>query len=176
MSNMLRQFFESQPDCVVTAFFSDGNFPVRDIVAARPHLVIIQNTVINEVKRTTLQRFFPNTIIASWVDSRIDQARMNELVTIAKQKVITEFQFDRPDGQHRAGKQLSPIRFINNLTGKERQVLQLLAEGHTYPSVCGELLISYETLRTHVQHIYSKLGVKRVNEAVAKARKEKLVR
>jgi hypothetical protein len=119
---MLRQFFESQPDCLVTAFFSDGNFPVRDIVAARPHLVIIQNTVINEVKRTTLQRFFPNTIIASWVDSRIDQARMNELLITAKQKIVNEFQFDRPDGQQQTGKLHSPIHFINNLTIKERQV------------------------------------------------------
>ena len=42
-------------------------------------------------------------------------------------------------------------------------------------TIADKIFISYETVRTHVKHIYKKLHVASASEAVAKAIKERLV-
>ena len=54
-----------------------------------------------------------------------------------------------------------------NLTGRERQILQLLADDHDLYTIADELYISYATVRNHVQHILAKLRVHSIMEAVA---------
>jgi LuxR family maltose regulon positive regulatory protein len=46
-----------------------------------------------------------------------------------------------------------------DLTPKEREVLQLLTQELTYDQVGGRLDISVNTVRTHVRVIYRKLAV-----------------
>jgi DNA-binding NarL/FixJ family response regulator len=55
------------------------------------------------------------------------------------------------------------------LTGRELQVLQLLAAGLTQESIAKELYISSKTVGTHIQRVLSKLGVHSRTEAVALA-------
>jgi len=55
------------------------------------------------------------------------------------------------------------------LTDRERQVLQLLAEGLTQTAIAAELYISPKTVGTHIQRILTKLGVHSRAEAVASA-------
>ncbi len=45
------------------------------------------------------------------------------------------------------------------LTERERQVLQAIAQGKSYAKVAQDLFISYETVRSHIKNIYSKLSV-----------------
>jgi DNA-binding CsgD family transcriptional regulator len=45
------------------------------------------------------------------------------------------------------------------LTPREVEVLRLLADGETVPSVAVQLEISESTVRTHVEHMRGKLGV-----------------
>lgn len=45
------------------------------------------------------------------------------------------------------------------LTGREREILGYLAEGHTGTYIGDELLISPNTVRTHIHNIYRKIGV-----------------
>lgn len=45
------------------------------------------------------------------------------------------------------------------LTEREMQVLQSIAQGMSYAKVGQELFISYETVRSHIKSIYSKLSV-----------------
>jgi DNA-binding NarL/FixJ family response regulator len=56
-----------------------------------------------------------------------------------------------------------------SLTKRERQVLQLLAEGLAQDAIAGELYISAKTVATHIQRILTKLGVHSRAEAVARA-------
>jgi DNA-binding NarL/FixJ family response regulator len=44
------------------------------------------------------------------------------------------------------------------LSPREREVLQLLAEGHSIPSVAASLYVSVSTAKTHVARLYDKLG------------------
>ncbi len=62
-----------------------------------------------------------------------------------------------------------------SLTAREKEVLNALVEGMSYKMVAAELHVSYNTVNTHVRHIYEKLHVHSVGEVVAKALREKLV-
>ena len=61
------------------------------------------------------------------------------------------------------------------LTGREIQVLQLLANGRPQDAIAKELFISPKTVATHIQRILTKLDVHSRTEAVAIAYREGLV-
>jgi len=56
------------------------------------------------------------------------------------------------------------------LTAREREILELLAEGKSSAEIACELVISARTVGTHVQHILGKLGVHSRAQAVALTR------
>lgn len=64
---------------------------------------------------------------------------------------------------------------VSSLTGREKEVLQLLAEGISLVSIGKRLLISLTTVRNHMQHIQKRLGVHSQTEAVAYAYRHNLV-
>lgn len=64
---------------------------------------------------------------------------------------------------------------VSRLTGRENEVLQLLAEGISLASIGKRLLISLTTVRNHMQHIQKRLGVHSQTEAVAYAYRHNLV-
>ena len=55
------------------------------------------------------------------------------------------------------------------LTDRERDVLRLIAEGLTNQEIADRLVISLNTVKTHVKSIYHKLDVRNRAEAAAKA-------
>jgi two-component system nitrate/nitrite response regulator NarL len=61
------------------------------------------------------------------------------------------------------------------LTAREREVLQLAADGLSGPSIAEALVISLATVRTHFRNIYEKLGVDDRPAAVAVALRRGLI-
>lgn len=61
-----------------------------------------------------------------------------------------------------------------NLTIKEKEILKLLSEGVYLKLIAQKTGTSYETVRTHVKHIYKKIGVMSAAEAVLKSMKMNL--
>ncbi len=55
------------------------------------------------------------------------------------------------------------------LTAREREVLVLLAGGHSNREIASSLYVSLPTVKTHLAHIYAKLGAKNRNEALGRA-------
>jgi DNA-binding NarL/FixJ family response regulator len=55
------------------------------------------------------------------------------------------------------------------LTAKEREVLTMLASGSANKAIADALFVSQATVKTHLSHIYSKLGVSDRHEAIARA-------
>lgn len=62
-----------------------------------------------------------------------------------------------------------------SLTGREREVLALLAEGRTNEQIATELFMSPKTASVHVSRIIAKLGASNRTEAAAVARRAGLV-
>lgn len=62
------------------------------------------------------------------------------------------------------------------LTGRELQILQLLAKGLSQVRIAKELFISSKTVGTHIQRTLGKLGVHSRTEAVALAYQQGLVK
>lgn len=60
-----------------------------------------------------------------------------------------------------------PIKIKNPLSLKENQVLALLAEGFSYKMVADKLGVSYSTINTHAKHIYEKLHISSLGQAIA---------
>ncbi len=56
------------------------------------------------------------------------------------------------------------------LSGRERAVLHELARGSTYADIASNLVLSENTVKTHVSSLYRKLGVTRRSDALAVAR------
>ena len=61
------------------------------------------------------------------------------------------------------------------LTGREIEVLQSIAEGHTSREIGERLYISENTVKNHVRNILDKLGLRSRNEAVMYAIREELI-
>jgi DNA-binding NarL/FixJ family response regulator len=59
-------------------------------------------------------------------------------------------------------------REFENLTPREKQVLDFLAKGFLYKEIAEAMAISYDTVHTHIRKIYEKLHVRSRTEAVAK--------
>ncbi|HKP17527.1 MAG TPA: response regulator transcription factor [Gaiellaceae bacterium] len=61
------------------------------------------------------------------------------------------------------------------LTAREREILQLLADGMSNQDVAGKLFISQETVKSHVRHILTKLEADTRTQAVAIALRESII-
>jgi DNA-binding NarL/FixJ family response regulator len=64
---------------------------------------------------------------------------------------------------------------VLGLTARELEVLQLLAEGLAPEQIAARLFISRKTVGTHLEHVFSKLGVRSRAQAVAIAYRHGLV-
>jgi DNA-binding NarL/FixJ family response regulator len=79
------------------------------------------------------------------------------MTTHIARKVVQSFQ--------RAGASPQPTE---NLSQREQEVLDCLAQGFLYKEIAEKLGISYETVHTYIRRIYEKLQVRTRTEAVAK--------
>ena len=74
------------------------------------------------------------------------------------------------------GKPRDPAARMPQLTARQNEVLQLLAEGASTEQIAAMLHVSKETVRNHVRHILRALGAHSRLEAVAKAHRQGLLR
>ena len=71
------------------------------------------------------------------------------------QPVIVERLIDRLDADE-----------TQALTGRELEVLQLLASGARNKEIADQMTLSVRTVRFHIEHLFQKLGAKNRTEAV----------
>jgi two-component system nitrate/nitrite response regulator NarL len=61
------------------------------------------------------------------------------------------------------------------LSAREHEILVLIAEGQTAPQIADRLHLSTATVKTHILHLYEKLGVTERAAAVAEAMRRGLI-
>ncbi len=103
----------------------------------------------------------------------LKQTRRNELIDALKdvhaggspmssqiaRKVVQNFY--RNETQNEGGETVE-------LSGREREVLELLARGYLYKEIAEQLKISVQTVNTYIRRVYEKLHVRSRAQAVAK--------
>lgn len=62
------------------------------------------------------------------------------------------------------------------ISGRELQVLELLAAGHPNKEIARRLELSPNTVKTHLANLFEKLEVRRRTEAIARARELGMIR
>lgn len=70
----------------------------------------------------------------------------------------------------------TPVAPFPELTAREREVLELIARGHTNPAIARQLVLSPKTVRNHISNIFAKLQVQARGEAIVRAREAGLGR
>jgi DNA-binding NarL/FixJ family response regulator len=59
---------------------------------------------------------------------------------------------------------------LPQLTRREREVLELIAQGESNPAIARRFTLSQKTVRNHVSNIFTKLQVADRSQAIVKAR------
>jgi DNA-binding NarL/FixJ family response regulator len=91
------------------------------------------------------------------------------LAPTVTRRLISQFTEPRP----RAG--AGPGAALASLTPRETQVLRLVAEGLSNPEIAARLVVTEETVKTHVSRMLSKLGLRDRTQAVVTAYESGLV-
>jgi DNA-binding NarL/FixJ family response regulator len=190
----LRKILESEPDTSVVGEAGDGEDAVSGAQRLRPDVVLmdIRMPVLDGIEATRrivraqpgarililttfgLDGYVYDALRAGASGFMLKDAPAEEIVAAVRivangeallapavtRAVIEEFARQQPS----AGP--TPPPAVAELTPREREVLDLLARGLSNPEICGKLVISEATAKTHVAHILQKLGLRDRVQAV----------
>jgi DNA-binding NarL/FixJ family response regulator len=91
------------------------------------------------------------------------------LAPTVTRRLISEFAQQRPKAD------APPVTALAALTPRETQVLRLVAEGLSNPEIAARLVVTEETVKSHVSRMLSKLGLRDRTQAVVTAYESGLV-
>ena len=199
----LRKILESEPELTVVGEAGDGEdavaaarrlrpdvvlmdirMPVLDGIEATRRIVVAQpstrvlilttfglDTYVFDALRAGASGFMlkdapPEEIAAAVRIVASGEALLAPAVTRA---VVEEFARRQPPPAP------TPPAAVDELTPREREVLDLLARGLSNPEICERLVISEATAKTHVARILQKLGIRDRVQAVIYAYESGLI-
>lgn len=64
---------------------------------------------------------------------------------------------------------MTPILLRSHLSARQREIITLVAAGYTNPAIAHRLHVTVNTVKSHMESIYFRLGVKDRAHAVAVA-------
>lgn len=189
----LKLLLESEPDLRVVAEASDGVGAIDVVLEHRPDLVLmdLQMPKMGGVEAT-------RSIVESWPDARIlvlttydtDESIVTAVEAGASGYLLKDADTDvLIDGVRRAAAGetvLAPPvarRLVDRvrqpdamaLSARELEVLRQVARGASNAEIATTLFISSATVKTHLVHIYDKLGVSDRAAAVARAYQNRIL-
>jgi DNA-binding NarL/FixJ family response regulator len=96
------------------------------------------------------------------------------LAPAVTRRLISEFARIQPHEGPREGPRAVPAA-LSALTPRETEVLRLVAEGLSNPEIATRLVVTEETVKTHVSRLLAKLGLRDRTQAVVAAYESGLV-
>ena len=164
-----------KPDVVVMDLVMpevDGIAATRKIASREPGIciVILTSTEDDDVGVMSLRAgasgFLAKSVGVEALPRALRGAKAGEAVISRRMamRVIEGLRRVREDGSG-----MRPVR--SRLTSREWEVLDLLCQGQTTEDVADTLVLSAETVRSHVKNVLRKLGVRSRREAIETARR-----
>ena len=155
----------------------DGIAATRSIVGERPEARVLVLTTFDEdrivydaMKAGASGFLLKSTPPAQFVDAvRTVAAGEALLAPSVTRRLVEDFVRRPPPGE-------ASIERLADLTDREREVLTLIGRGRSNAEIAGELFVSGATVKTHVNRILSKLGLRDRVQAVVLAYETGLVR
>jgi LuxR family maltose regulon positive regulatory protein len=118
----------------------------------------------------------PGGFVRTFVDEGPPMARLLHQAATAgiapeyARRLLSAFPVAGPEHAESTEMQDTQSEFVEPLSEREREVLELIAEGLTNPEVASRLFLAINTVKAHTRNIYGKLGVHNRTQAVARAR------
>jgi DNA-binding NarL/FixJ family response regulator len=180
----LRALLVQHPDMEVIAVVPDGREAIRVACAERPDVVIMDvsmpgmngieatrqlTTELPEVKVLCLSMHADRHFVLAMLDAGaagyvLKQRTETELVR-AIRTVVGNQTYLCPSvaglvlDAYKAAQAFGPTSALSLLTAREREVLQLIAEGHSNREMAARLGVSVKTINTHREHLMTKLDL-----------------
>jgi DNA-binding NarL/FixJ family response regulator len=163
----MMRLWSSRPDLLVAGSPAHSRLPelVAEAKKAYPDLRVLALLPVSEAGKV-------RPVLSSGADAVLTRLASPEELESAVRKVVagervvaaaaltvlvgTPTKADGPTSAH-------------PLTVKEREVLDLLAKGLSNREIAGALVVSTATVKSHLAHIYEKLGAKNRQDAVGRA-------
>jgi LuxR family maltose regulon positive regulatory protein len=144
-----------------------AHFAQHDLTQARQALII----ALEMARPEGFQRIFldEKEPMAALLQDTLLEIREESLAAYARALRYTMAQ-EQTQHTHTRQTRQEPELIIEPLSEREQRVLSLLAAGLTTQEIAGELIISINTVKTHVKNIYGKLGVNSRQQARQAAR------
>ncbi|UTX47764.1 response regulator transcription factor [Chryseobacterium sp. MA9] len=195
-NNALKKVINYQQDMKVIAQFFDGNDAMQNLPAISPDVVMmdiqLQDMLGIEIIEK-LRKEMPNTQFIMCTSFDDDEKIFNSLKAGAMgylvkgesmDKILSSirdvyqggapmsFSIARRVLKHFERK-LPEIKGFDELTEREKEILELLSEGLLYKEIADKKCISIDTVKKHVGNIYRKLHVNNKVEAINKFNQSK---
>ncbi|MCA0428506.1 MAG: response regulator transcription factor [Bacteroidetes bacterium] len=175
-SNAIQRVKDCQANLIIMDIDMPGTNGIEGVKALRtafPELVIIMFTVFEDDDKIfrsicagangyLLKKTEPAKILQALHEARNGGAPMSPGIARRVLSMFSENLSKKPSESY-------------DLTQRETEILRSLTRGLSYKMIAAECGISFETVRSHIKNIYSKLHVASMTEAVAKALNEGLV-
>jgi DNA-binding NarL/FixJ family response regulator len=191
--NGLKDFISLSTDFLVVGSFKTGEEALQKLPEIKPDIVIMDINLpgmngiecIRQVKdKSTSTQFMMFTVYEN--DDKVFEAlkagasgyllKNTGLLQIAE-SVKELHEGGSPMSANIARKMVNLVRgdsdkktpFLDLLSNREKEILQLLAKGLLYKEIAEQLNITTGTVRIHIHKIYEKLHVQNRTEAINKA-------
>jgi DNA-binding NarL/FixJ family response regulator len=196
---------DTQPDFTVLGTAADGTEAVRTCQECRPDVVLMDVRMpgmdgIEATRLLTAAGSGPRILILTTFDldeyvydalragasgfllKDVTAERLFDAVRVIAEgeallapaitrRLIGEFARQRP----RPADPAQPTGPLGTLTPRETEVLRLIAAGLSNPEIARRLVVTEETVKTHVSRVLSKLGLRDRTQAVVAAYESGLV-
>lgn len=177
----------AEADIEVIGEAADGQEAVTTVLANRPSVVImdLQMPKVDGVAATVaIKKSWPEAIIVMLTTYETDEAIVraveagaagyllkdtppDDLIRVIRQAAAGETVLSAPVAKRLVERLRSPD--ASTLSAREIEVLRQVAGGNTNAAIAAQLFISQATVKTHLLHIFDKLGVSDRAAAVARA-------
>lgn len=198
----LRMLLESRPELSVVGDAENGRTALTAVEKLHPDVVLMDVVMpgLNGIEATRQIRRFARGSRVVMLSGFVDEEQLTQALRagasgyLMKSSDVSELVlaiqtvhrgntyyssgladgFDLEEISHRS-RQPGDSSAPDSLTPREREVLQLIAEGHTNQRIADELVISVKTVEAHKAHIMTKLRARTRTDVIRYALRKGIV-